>query len=174
METVFSEGPDGVHLYVPRFPLNYAQFFLSTSSPNAASPAPLTPGEASAGILRTYFGSAFLATGLATGNTELRVSVHAYAPSPLLEDYEDVVEASMEGDGPISVVPWGDHRSFELPTPSSATGWYRLRYHARNMDQCRDLRSKEPIDSFHLQIWPAPPNPPSILKITSEHARGWL
>ncbi|MFF3441043.1 hypothetical protein [Streptosporangium sp. NPDC002721] len=155
------------------FPVNYAQFYLHDGNPyRPETPAPGVPADSDAGILRTARGGAFLVTGLAVGNVNLTVSLHHHEPEPLLREYEDVVEASLRIDiPPLHVDSWGDHKSIELPPLPSETDWYRLRYHARDMDRARDLRSKEPIDSFHLQIWPAPHRDVDILQVVSEHAR---
>ena len=61
-----------------------------------------------------------------------------------------------------------------LPLLPAGPGSYRLRYHARGMDQARDRRSDTPIDSFFLQVWPQPISEPSVLKITSAKAQYWL
>jgi hypothetical protein len=155
------------------FPVNYAQFYvLDGNTDRTVHPEPGAPGESHAGILRTVRGGAFLSTGLASGVVDLTVSIHHHEPRPLLEEYQDVVEVSLQVDtDTIAVIAWESSKYFALPPLPSKAGWYRLRYHARNMDQANDLRSAVPIDSFHLQIWAASQSDPHILKVTSRRAR---
>jgi hypothetical protein len=176
VETVVSGDAENTFIHAERFPVNYAQFYLLDGTPHRTEPPiPGVAADSDAGILRTTRGGAFLATGLAAGNVDLTVSVHHHEPEPLLKEYEDVVEASLQVDvEPLKVVPWGmEHAMEPLPLPTG-TGWYRLRYHARDMDQADDARSKTPIDSFHLQIWSAPQSDVSILQVVSNNARYWL
>ncbi|MEV6869041.1 hypothetical protein AB0M44_49800 [Streptosporangium subroseum] len=117
-------------------------------------------------------GGALLVTGLYNGNVDLTVSLHRHEPEPLLEEYEDVVEASLQVDiDPITVSAWSSDKYIDLPPLPSEAGWYRLRYHARNMDQAFDLHSAVIIDSFHLQIWPAPQDDAKVLQVISDRAR---
>jgi hypothetical protein len=172
IETAVYGDPENIFIRA-EFPVDYAQFFLFDRDRNrTVIPEPGAPGESSVGILLTVRGGALFYTGLAAGNIDLTVSLHRHGPEPLLDEYEDVVEASMQVDiDPIVVVSLMDKGYIDLPPLPSETGWYRLRYHARNMDQARDLRSDVPIDSFHLQIWPAPQEGPSILQVVSARAR---
>ncbi|WP_371785539.1 hypothetical protein [Streptosporangium subroseum] len=172
VETIISGDSENAVIRA-EFPVNYAQFYLFDGNTyRTVHPEPGAPGESNAGILRTVRGGAHLVTGLYSGNIDLTVSLHHHAPEPLLEEYEDVVEASLQVDiDPITVIAWYSDKYIDLPQLPSGAGWYRLRYHARNMDQAFDLRSTVIIDSFHLQIWPAPQNDAKVLQVVSDRAR---
>lgn len=158
------------------FPVTYAQFYLLDANPQRATqPLPGAPGESSAGILRTVRGGAFLATGLHSGVVDLTVGVSAYKPAARLDNYDDVVEASITFDTDlVYLVAWSASSSVTLPPLPAGRGSYRLRYHARGMDSAHDRTSDIPLDFFLLQIWPEPLSEPSPLKITSAKARNWL
>ncbi|MCG7210111.1 hypothetical protein AB0D38_03265 [Streptomyces sp. NPDC048279] len=177
IETVVSGDPENTYIHAAEFPVNYAQFYvLDRNLHRTVHPEPKAPGESHAGILRTVRGGAFLVTGLNSGVTDLTVSVHAREPDPLLGDYEDAVEVSLQVDTEtVLVSAWeGGGKFIVLPPMPAGAGWYRLRYHARHMDQAFDLYSAEPIDAFHLQIWAEPQSDPEVLQITSNRARHWL
>jgi hypothetical protein len=157
------------------FPVEYAQFYLVDQAPRRELPLLNAPGESSAGILRTVPGGAFLVTGLALGVTDLTVGVSAHNPAARLDEFDDVVEASVDLDTPeVALVAWAGEARVVLPLLPAGPGPYRLRYHARGMDQARDRRSDTPIDSFFLQVWHEPISEPSVLKITSAKAQYWL
>ncbi|MFJ6709320.1 MULTISPECIES: hypothetical protein [unclassified Streptomyces] len=177
IETVVSGDPENTYIHAAEFPVNYAQFYLlDRNLHRTVHPEPKVPGESHAGILRTVRGGAFLVTGLNSGVTDLTVSVHAREPDPLLGDYEDAVEVSLQVDTEtFHVSAWeGGSKFIALPPMPAGAGWYRLRYHARHMDQAFDLYSAVPIDAFHLQIWAKPQSDPGVLQITSNRARHWL
>ncbi|MEU8203603.1 hypothetical protein [Streptosporangium sp. NPDC049046] len=172
VETVVSGDSENT-LIRAEFPVNYAQFYLFDGNTyRTVHPEPKAPGLSNAGILRTVRGGAHFVTGLYLGNIDLTVSLHHHAPEPLLEEYEDVVEASFQTDrDPLAVIAWDSTKYIALPQLPSKAGWYRLRYHARNMDQAFDLRSTVIIDSFHLQIWPTPQSDAKVLQVVSDRAR---
>ena len=53
----------------------------------------------------------------------------------------------------------------------------RVRYSARGMDTANAvdtlLEDQAPVDTYLLQLWPAPPAPDRVLKQTSELAAYW-
>ncbi|MFF3565749.1 hypothetical protein ACFYXS_37550 [Streptomyces sp. NPDC002574] len=186
-ETVSSGDERNRFIHVPKFPVNYAQFYLVSNSSQSwdpgfhaskpgirrsREPGPHSPGP---GILRVDPGQAFLVTGLATGVIDLTVSFHHDAPAPLLAHYEDVVEASLEIDGDrLQVAAWGGAAHIDLESVVPVPNWLRLRYHARDMDRAYDATSDVPLDSFHLQIWVAPRQDSEVLAATSATAKRWL
>jgi hypothetical protein len=172
LDTVVSGDSENT-FFRAEFPVNYAQFYvLDGNNERTVHPEPGAPGESHAGILRTVRGGALLYTGLYQGFVDLTVSVHLHEPDPLLAEYEDVVEVSLQVDtDTITVTAWESRRYFTLPPLPPGTGWYRLRYHARDMDRAHDLYSEVPIDAFHLQIWAASQRNPQVLKATSSRTR---
>ncbi|MFD3450671.1 hypothetical protein ACFWVC_00615 [Streptomyces sp. NPDC058691] len=167
---------ENTYIHTAVFPVNYRQFYLLDGNPRGRTlPIPHAPGESHAGILRTVRGGAFLVTGLCLGVVDLTVSVHHHEPMALLDEYEDVVEVSLEVIAePLRVDSWHSGKFIVLPPLPSGAGWYRLRYHARDMERAYDGYSEVPIDSFHLQIWAEPQYEPEVLKITSHIAKSWL
>lgn len=79
---------------------------------------------------------------------------------------------SYDVHGEISLVGWGGESAEPLPLP--AGGPYRVRYCARGMDAARDLDTRlddDPApDAYLLQLWPAPPAPDAVLRVTAAAA----
>ncbi|GIH95605.1 hypothetical protein ACFFMN_06585 [Planobispora siamensis] len=56
----------------------------------------------------------------------------------------------------------------ELPELPAGPGWYRLRYHAQNMDQAAEVdTSRDIIDRYLLQIWPRGESTPRVVQSAS-------
>ncbi|WP_203707427.1 hypothetical protein, partial [Asanoa iriomotensis] len=108
-------------------------------------------------------GALAMVTGLHTGTVPFTVTWHDTEP-PLDDRWEEIVEVSFE---PPSANLWltafEDSRPVRLPSVHSL----RTRFCARGMDEAadKDVRSHdEPaIDSYLLELWPAPPAPDRIL-----------
>jgi hypothetical protein len=72
-------------------------------------------------------------------------------------------------------VEWAGEDAHPLGELPSGPGAHRLRYHARGMDAGVELDTAdeydgEPVDEYLLQIWPARPAQPQVLKLTSVRA----
>jgi hypothetical protein len=134
------------------------------------------PPIRSAGIIQDEGSFVGLHTGLHTGIVDFTVTVADCDPGSDLDGYEDVVEISYEFSSDlISLVEWGDEAIHHLPPLPAGPGTYRLRYHARGMDEAnaRDT-SDVAIDHYLLQIWPAPSYDPAVLKSRSSYLRDQL
>ncbi|WP_328491752.1 hypothetical protein OHS59_02675 [Streptomyces sp. NBC_00414] len=155
--------------------VHYSQIYVE-SDPDSFGPD-LT--EAFAGQTAGLCGAAipgalWLSTGLHTGRVGFAVEVHDDAP-PVDPVWEDVVEVSFH---PVSerstLMQWAAEDTWELDLAEIS---YRVRYCARGMDQGRnkDTRmSEEPqVDSYLLQLWPAPPGPDQVIRQTAEVAAYW-
>jgi hypothetical protein len=119
-------------------------------------------------------GMLFLTTGLHTGHVNFMAEVLEAEP-PQDDAWEECVEASFRpGSSETQVVDWDGNSVCVLPLEMSD---YRVRYNARAMDEAREqdtvLADEDPIDSYRLLFWPAPPEPDRIVKQTSETARYW-
>jgi len=119
-------------------------------------------------------GMLFLLTGLHTGSVNLRVDVEDSEPA-MDDAWEECVEASFTPAGvDTRLVTWGGETLCELPLTQSD---YRVRYQATGMDAGRNadtiLEGEEPVDSYVLSFWPAPPGPDRVVRDTSETARYW-
>ncbi|XVQ09574.1 hypothetical protein ACQP1W_44820 [Spirillospora sp. CA-255316] len=154
------------------FPVNYAHFFLlDGNNERTVHPAPGAPGETHAGIIRAVRGGAYLTTGLFTGVIDLTVAISGEPLPPLADEYEDVVEVSLQIDTEnAALVGWSGSQYVDLPHLPAGAGWYRLRYHAKDMDRANDLVSETPLDSYLLQIWPQQRTDPVVIKVTSQKA----
>lgn len=117
-------------------------------------------------------GQLHLCTGLYCGDVHITVDVREAAPPLDLSAWEEVVEATFIAlpDRAVVLYDWYRNTVCELPLKP---GTYRVRYCARNMDAAHALDTLvdgEPVDSYALIFWPAPPAPDTILKQTSQDA----
>lgn len=118
-------------------------------------------------------GTVFLVTGLHTGAVGL--AIHLFDGDPGLDDsWEEVVEVSfVVADDTAALVEWAGTDTHPLALPP---GTYRARYQARNMAAGSELDTNvedEPVDTYRLDLWPAPAAPDRMVKQTSEVAAYW-
>ncbi|MBD5786484.1 hypothetical protein IF650_09845 [Cellulosimicrobium terreum] len=114
-----------------------------------------------------------MTTGLHTGGVPFRVEWHEMEP-PLDDAWQDVVEASVElVVRELVLATFDDGSSVRAPR----LGWHRARYSGTEMDAGREMDCPTPgesaPDSYLLQLWPAPPAPDRVVKVTSEIAAYW-
>jgi hypothetical protein len=119
-------------------------------------------------------GLLFLTTGLHTGGVEVTVEV-LDAPSPVSDDWEDVVEVSFRPQtDSVHLVQWASEASWPLALERID---YRVRYSASGMDRARarDTRlSGDPLlDRYLLQLWPSSVAADAVVRQTSECAAYW-
>ncbi|WP_433352936.1 hypothetical protein ACQP25_06690 [Microtetraspora malaysiensis] len=125
------------------------------------------------GIIRVAEGSAWLTVGLQWGTVGFTVAVADRDPGADVDGYEDIVEISYESpSGRLSLEEWGGWRAHTLPPLPAGPGTYRLRYHARGMDEEDSLDAVD--EHYLLQIWAEPPRDPAVLKSTSSSFQYWL
>jgi hypothetical protein len=131
--------------------------------------------ESSVGIIGVQPGSALLLTGRHTGEVGFVVQVTQHDPGADLDGYEDVVEISYSSrDGQAALMEFAGENAHDLPPLPAGAGDYRLRYHARGMDEGKAADGDEgPVDEYLLQIWPAAPTPAVTLKRTSQQCAYW-
>lgn len=119
-------------------------------------------------------GMLMMLTGLHTGEVPFRLEVLEKEP-PVGDQWEEVVEASLRDvKTAVTLSTFASEwwREFTLP----AAGDYRARYSASGMDESDDpdRQSEEPErERYLLQLWPAPPSPDVVLRVTSDSAKGW-
>jgi hypothetical protein len=118
-------------------------------------------------------GSLFLVTGLHTGDVGLRVELHEQEP-PLDDGDEEIVEVSFRpASAVVAIVEWGGRRRHPLALRAVD---YRVRYCARGMDagnEADTIVDGPVVDSYRLQLWPAPPGPDRVVRQTGDHAAYW-
>lgn len=115
-----------------------------------------------------------MVTGLHTGRVPVRVELHAVAPE-VGDEWEEVVEVSMtvrDGEGYLLSAFDDWHELTGL-----APGPHRARWCAAGMDagkamDCPDEGERAP-DRYLLQLWPARPEPDTVLRQTAEIAAYW-
>lgn len=115
-------------------------------------------------------GSLYLIAGLHTGRVNFAVRLESSEP-PVEEHWEEVVEVPFATtSGRIAVVQWGGPLVHSMEVQP---GTYRVRYSGRGLDVAhRELNPGcEPVDSYLLTFWPAPPAPDAIIKQSGELAR---
>jgi hypothetical protein len=126
------------------------------------------------GLLGVVPGLAAVYCGTNLGPVRVTVRVHQAAPPLQLEPWEDVAEVSFiapngqavieEGEGPV-------HQELPNLTPAGP-GSYRLRLHVRGRDRgWQEDTPEEPVEEHLLAIWPAPPAPHAIHKLTSQQGQ---
>ncbi|TMR88662.1 hypothetical protein [Nonomuraea basaltis] len=132
------------------------------------------------GIIRVAVddGKALLITGLHTGPVGFSVTVADEDPGADTDEYEDIVEISFLAKSEwLRIAEWSGEGDHGLPKLPSGPGWYRLRYHAVNMDEgakVNSLTSRHAVvDRYLLQIWPQPESPPRAVKSTSHQLAYW-
>lgn len=128
------------------------------------------------GIILVEDGNALLVTGLHTGTVGFSVTVADHDPGADTDEYEDIVEISFRSEaGQVALCEWAGERFHKLPELPSGPGWYRLRYHAVNMDEgaAADTSTDVVIDRYLLQIWPQRESTPRVVKATSGQFAYW-
>jgi hypothetical protein len=157
--------------------VHYGQAYLIDDIDDAMGPERLLDDHPTCpvGIIRVEDESAFLITGLHTGTVGFSVTVADHAPEADTDGYEDIVEISfMSEAGRVNLHEWGGERIHDLPPLPAGSGWYRLRYHAQNMDEAREVNtSREIIDRYLLQIWPQGESAPRVVKSASGQLAYW-
>jgi hypothetical protein len=149
--------------------VDYAQFALRD---RAYRPI-LTLGGL-AGLVTVRPCELVLVTGAQTGRVGCTVVVAGRDPGAELDAYEDVEEVTFAS--PTGVVSLVERSAGSLAAAvdlGAGAGTYRLRYHARGMDQAADADHDVVADEYLVQIWPAPETPRLRLKVTSARGRYW-
>ena len=114
-----------------------------------------------------------MVTGLHTGEVPLVVTWSEDAPE-VEEDWEDVVEVSVELSTPDLTIATFEN-AYGCTVPQA--GWHRARYCVSAMDEGQELDTPEEDetapDRYLLQLWPAPPEPDTVVREGSEIAAYW-
>ena len=110
-----------------------------------------------------------LHTAMNHGTVHLRIEHHDGEPA-LGSGWEEAVEVSFHHLSPTLRLTDLDGDDHQLHLPP---GVYRVRYCGRDMDAANDLEQNydaDTVDSYVLQLWPAPAAPDRILRQTSRIA----
>jgi hypothetical protein len=142
--------------------------------------SPLLGGEKAAveiGLARASPQRANFITACNDGRVDLVVELSSREPDARVPDYEDVIELPFESrDGVVAVHTHSGFGYVEvLPPLPNGPGCYRIRYHAKKMDEAdQDGYGGKGVDSYLMQIWPARWSGPRVLQARSSYARGHL
>ncbi|MGW7483694.1 hypothetical protein ACWGH8_34535 [Nonomuraea muscovyensis] len=156
--------------------VSYRQAYLIDVGTMVPEAFPNDHPEHPVGIIRVKDDKALLVTGLHTGKVGFSVAVTDHDPGADTDGYEDIVEISFRSEiGRVWLCEWAGERVHELPELSSGPGWYRLRYHAVNMDTGAEVNSSMDVvvDRYLLQIWPQSVSTPRVVKSTSHQLSYW-
>lgn len=108
-------------------------------------------------------------TGMHTGKVPVRVEVHDAEPA-LDPVWQEAVEVSFTPRGPdVYLELW---EGPALPLPALEERDYRMRYCAADFNQQEDEITDSP-ERYLIQLWPAGPQPDSVLRQTSDFAAYW-
>jgi hypothetical protein len=108
-----------------------------------------------------------------SGGSPVRIVLLEEAPPLRDDEWEDVVEVSttVSPGAKPSWSSWAGETSGPLDLPA---GTYRVRTSARGRDAGHDGEFADgPVDHYLLEFWPAPAQPDSIVRTTSDDARYW-
>jgi hypothetical protein len=108
-----------------------------------------------------------------SGGSQVRVSIVDTAP-PLSEHHEDIVEVSVTiaEDADFRCETWAAESVRSLGRV--AAGTYRVRVSARGRDAGRDGEFDDGVvDSYLIELWPAPFADDQIVRVGSEDAKYW-
>jgi hypothetical protein len=99
-------------------------------------------------------------------------------PGADTDGYEDIVEISFLAKSEwLRIAEWSGEGDHGLPKLPAGPGWYRLRYHAVNMDEGAEVNSLATgdavVDRYLLQVWPQPEFLPRVVKSTSHQLAYW-
>lgn len=152
--------------------VDYDQYYLTDIEDisQAFERPPVAPG----GLTETIPGFVVVYTGTNQGPVWVTVQVHQAAPPLELASWEDVAEVSFTApNGQTTIQEWGGDVHQELPNLTPAgPGTYRLRLHVRGRDRGREeVSPEEPVEEHLLAIWPAPPAPEVVHKLTSREGQ---
>ena len=115
----------------------------------------------------------FLVTGLHTGPVGMTINKSESDPG-IDTSWDEIVEVSFQAPrGEIVVVEWAADEGARVSLPA---GSYRARYFGLAMQAANDLDTNVddvPLDTYRLDMWPAPPTPDLVIKQTSSIAAYW-
>jgi hypothetical protein len=151
--------------------VDYAQYYLADELDDLGQALQRLSGG---GLVDAVPGLAAVYCGTHMGPVRVTVQVRPSAPPLDLAGWEDVAELSFTAPvGRTTIEEWGGgvHRDLPNLTPAGP-GSYRLRLHGRGRDRgWEEDTPEEPVEEHLLAIWPAPPAPHAIHKLTSQQGQ---
>jgi hypothetical protein len=122
------------------------------------------------GLVTATGSAALVSTGTANGPVEVTVHFLQAPPARLASEWQEVAEVSLSSSGASFLLSNMDGEISEEITPPNGVGDYRLRVHARGRDDANQsvLPLETVLEHHLLQLWPAPPAPPTLLTGSDE------
>ncbi|MDJ1134516.1 hypothetical protein [Streptomyces iconiensis] len=126
-------------------------------------------------VFTTTPGETVILTGIASGDVTVNLEIRRQPPDTVdLDPWDEVVDHSL-------VAPIGEVRVLcvddvppDFPVLSQqGPGSYRVRVHARGRDTAPDGVTFEPVEEYHLTVWPAPAAPDHVHKQTDSVGASW-
>uniref|UniRef100_UPI003F497335 hypothetical protein n=1 Tax=Saccharothrix espanaensis TaxID=103731 RepID=UPI003F497335 len=150
--------------------MSHHHFLLADHGVDGPSPRTLAAAWTN-GLVACEPGVAVVLTGIHTGPVDVEVDLHDHAPPLYTEPWDNVVEVSLTAPRGAVVAGGIMSRGTEgLPVLTHAgPGTYRLRVHVTGRDRAVDLSPVEPVESYRLTLWPAPPAGDVVHKSTDEY-----
>ncbi|WP_329492678.1 hypothetical protein [Kitasatospora herbaricolor] len=157
-----------------RMQVDYAQYYLYGSN--------YVEGEDHDAFQRIWTGNSVAAAapdylavscGTLAGYIRLTVEGRMDPPGPPGADWETVVDLSLYSlTGELGVQPWGGEAADDAVRRNLAVagaGWYRVRVETRGRDKGHALNVADPwVEEHRLTLWPAPPTPDHVYRVTDE------
>ncbi|MFS0701783.1 hypothetical protein AB6N24_17555 [Cellulomonas sp. 179-A 4D5 NHS] len=112
---------------------------------------------------------AYIATGVSIGPVAVNLQLRSEAPSSHgLTEWEDVAEVSLfVRDGEKIATFDLDQNGASFAALAPASGWHRVRVHARGRDERYDLSTDVPVEQYLIEVWRAPFRRAEKVKLTS-------
>lgn len=131
-------------------------------------------GPVDLGLASDEFGPVALTVPREYGQVPVEVQVTDAPPTPATR-WDTAVEWSVRTGDAVVVSGWAGDGSVEVPAPPDVE--MRVRYVVLDGQAARDAlhagRQLPGTDRYLLQLWPAPPAAPSVLRATAPWSQYW-
>ncbi|MEV0584500.1 hypothetical protein [Nonomuraea sp. NPDC050310] len=115
---------------------------------------------------------ATILTGISMGPVEVTAELVNEAPPPAVDEWEEVVELSVESThGSLHVFGLDGDLTDLSNLAWLGPGRYRLRVHARGRDTDPDGTARTPFESYLIISWPADHSPEVVYKRTDRYGQ---
>lgn len=131
--------------------VTYHQFWLLDERQQVRSSILATNG-----LFGTGVGAAMICTGIHTGVVRLSIEARDSAPVSIdVDGWDEVAEVSIEAPGGhLRAAALGSDTDPFPELTSAGPGEYRVRVHARGRDVLVDGVATEPVEDYHVTVWP--------------------
>ncbi|GAB2630239.1 hypothetical protein GCM10027168_72280 [Streptomyces capparidis] len=117
-------------------------------------------------------GAVAVVCGQEIGHVRLTLELWDAAPPVRLEGWQDAAEVSAHWTEDVMLLGGGPADD-EVTVPLPGPGAYRVRAHGTHRDDGDPRTLDDPVEEYLIQVWPAPPGEPALLKATSATGALW-